>query len=155
MRLTGMIRSIYPLVLISLLCGAALTQEKNAPSVVNPDAGYDVRREGTVVGTVISPVKSSATPLQGAHISLQTTAGVVDVHVGDARLFAACHFTIQPGDTLRIIGGNVAFAERVQFVARIIQKGTQALEVRSPRGIPLSYVAPRTGSVAKVPEGVL
>jgi ABC-type uncharacterized transport system YnjBCD ATPase subunit len=80
---------------------------------------------------------------------------VVDVHLGDARLLAANHFTIQNGDSLRIIGENVAYGKGTIFVARIVQKGAQALAVRSVRGIPLSYMAPRNGAAQKPQGGVL
>ena len=82
----------------------------------------------------------------GVHVSLQSSAGIVDVHLGDARLLAANHFTIQPGATLRIIGENVLYRGKTQFVARVVQKGTQAVVMRSVRGLPLSYVAPQDAS---------
>lgn len=134
---------------------AALAQE-NPDSAANKTlAAYDVRREATLVGTVQAYNPASQTAPLGPHLTLQTTSGLVDVHLGDARLLAANHFTIQTGDTLRIIGENVAYGKGLQFVARIVQKGTQAIAVRSVRGIPLSYMAPRDGVQAKPQGGVL
>jgi hypothetical protein len=46
----------------------------------------------------------------------------------------------------------VAYAGGKQFLARVIQKGTQALMLRSVRGIPLSYTAPHK-SAATTPQG--
>ena len=86
---------------------------------------------------------------------VHTSNGIVDVHLGDARLLAANHFTIQSGDSLRIIGETVAYGNGTQFVARIVQKGTQVLAVRSVRGIPLTYMAPRNGAQAKSQGGAL
>jgi hypothetical protein len=136
-------------VTVIVLCGPASGQDKSAQAPVKPSAAYDVHREGTLVGTVISYTKSSTTPPLGAHVTLQTSAGVVDVHVGDARLLEAHHFPIQQGDTLRIIGETVAYGAETQFVARVVQNGTQALEVRSVRGLPLSYVVPRNSTGSK------
>jgi hypothetical protein len=129
-------------------------QEK-APQTPVRSSGYDLKREGTLVGTVITYTESSTTPPLGAHVTLQTTGGVVDVHLGDARLLTANHFNIQAGDTLRIIGENVASGSAAPFLARIVQNGTQALAVRSERGIPVRHVAPKNSAASKLQGGVL
>ena len=126
----------------ALCCAAAIGQEKSA-AVAAPSAGYEVQRETTLIGTVVLSTTGAATMPLAAHVMLQTISGTVDVHVGDARLLAGNHFTIQAGDQLRIIGENVTYAGGTQFVARVVQKGTQSLAVRSVRGIPLRYMAPR------------
>jgi len=139
---------------IALFSGNAAGQEKAQQSAVR-SSEYDLKREGTLVGTVIAYTESSTTPPLGAHVTLQTAGGVVDVHLGNARLLAANHFSIQTGDTLRIIGENVAFGNATPFFARIVQKGTQALAVRSLRGIPLRYAAPQSSAASKSQGGVL
>lgn len=138
-----------------MFAGVAAGQEK---TIARANAGlkaYNVERETTLIGTVQAYTPGAQTAPLGAHVTLQTSGGVVDVHLGDARLLAASHFNIQSGDALRIIGENVAFGKGTQFVARIIQKGTQVLAVRSVRGIPLSYMAPRAGVQSKTQGGVL
>ena len=138
----------------ALFSGAAAGQEKS--SQVSPRFGtYDIKREGTLVGTVTDFKPSSTTPPLGAHVTLQTTAGVVDVHLGDARLLAANHFNIQSGDTLRIIGAYTPVGSSSLFLARIVQKGTQALAVRTERGIPVRYVVPRNSADTKSRGAVL
>lgn len=119
-------------------------QEKTAPSsqAITSLKAYDVNREVTVTGSVISYSATSQTAPAGPRVSLQTPSGLVDVHLGDARLLAAKQFTIQPGDTLRIVGENVAYPGGTQFIARIVQKGTQALLLRNARGFPISASAP-------------
>lgn len=147
----------FPLAIFAAtcFCGAAAGQQIAAVPAAKSPASYDVKREATIIGTVRSfTAAAQAAPL-GAHATLQTSAGILDVHLGDGRLLAANHFTIQAGDTLRIIGENVAYGNRTQFVARLVQKGTQALEVRSVRGIPLSYMAPRGSGLSKTQGGVL
>jgi hypothetical protein len=139
---------------IALFCCTAMGQERTTQTPVR-SSGYDLKREGTLVGTVIAFTESSTTPPLGAHVTLQTTGGVVDIHLGDARLLAANHFNIQTGDTLRIIGENVAFGSATPFLARIVQKGTQALAVRSPRGIPYSYWGPKNSPASKPVGGAL
>jgi hypothetical protein len=113
----------------------------------NVKSGYDPAREVNLVGTVISYIESSSTPPLGAHVTIQTASGVVDVHLGNARLLTASHFSLASGDSVRILGENVPYANGTRFLARVIQKGNQALAVRSPRGFPLSpggKLGPRT-----------
>jgi hypothetical protein len=138
-----------------VFCSAASGQEKTSANVKAGLESYEVKRETSLLGSVQAYTPAAETAPLGAHVILQTGAGVVDVHLGDARLLAANHFTIQNGDSLRIIGETVAYGNGTQFIARIVQKGTQALTVRSVRGIPLSYMAPRDGVQARVQGGVL
>jgi hypothetical protein len=119
-------------------------QEKSTPTPARMDV-YDARREGTIVGTVLKYGPSSAGS-PGPHVTLQTSAGIVDVHLGDARLLAAKHFNVQTGDTLRIVGETVSDWRGTQFLARIVQNGTNAIEVRSARGILLSNAVPPSGA---------
>ena len=137
-----------------VFCAMAVGQEKT-PQTSARFTGYDVKRESTLVGAVIAYTPSSTTTPPGAHVTLQTPGGVVDVHLGDARLLDAGHISIQTGDTLRIIGENVTFAGTTQFLARIVQKGTQAVALRSERGIPVRYVAPKNNGESRPQGGVL
>jgi hypothetical protein len=130
--------------------GFAFGQQKTAEL----STGYDVNREVTLVGTVVSFSASSAIPPLGPHVTLQTSAGMVDVHLGDARLLETNHLNIQSGDTLRIIGEDVAVGSGRQFVARIVQKGTHAVVLRSSKGIPLMPVTPKNTDKSKEQEGV-
>jgi hypothetical protein len=78
---------------------------------------------------------------------------VIEVHLGDARLLAANHFSIEIGETLRIVGETLTTGNTTLFVARIVQKGTQALAVRTARGFPIPYVAPRNTQSAASHRG--
>ncbi len=146
--------SLWIVVGATLFCCTVMGQERTSQTPIGSSA-YDLKREGTIVGTVIAYTEFSTTPPLGAHVTLQTTSGVVDVHLGNARLLTANHCNIQPGDTLRIIGENVAFGGAAPFLARIVQKGTQALAVRSERGIPVRYVPPKNSGESKPQGGVL
>ena len=133
----------------------ALAQQQASPTAASHPAAYDLKRENTLVGTVVSYTAAATTVPFGARLSLQTGSGVIDVHLGDSRLLAANKFTIHSGDTLRIIGETVSLPSGTQFVARIVQNGSQAVAVRSSRGFPLSYAAPRNGNPSKAQGGVL
>ena len=116
---------------------------------------YDVRRETNIVGTVVAFDANSEVAPFGARVTLQTISGSVRVHLGDVRLLSANHFTIQTGDTLRIVGEPLASHETTIFAARIVQKGTRALTLRTPQGSPAPYVAPRNSSSSASQRGVV
>ena len=104
---------------------------------------YNVNREISLVGTVVKFDPASTTPPIGAHVTLQTASGPVDVHLGNAKLFAASHMTLNAGDNVRIVGERMAFGDGTYFAARIVQKGLQTVAVRNTRGFPLSAAAPK------------
>jgi hypothetical protein len=137
-----------------LAASGAFAQQQAAPAANYP-AAYDLKREGTLLGTVTSYTAAASSAPFGARLTLQTSSGIVDVHLGDSRLLAANKFSIHTGDTLRIIGETVALGSGRQFVARILQNGNQAVAVRSTRGFPLSYVAPHITNSSRPAGGVL
>src|SRR5690349_11370458 len=100
---------------------------------------YDIKRESEVIGTVVAYDANSKTAPFGARATVQTGSGLMEVHLGNARLLIANHFSIETGDTLRIVGETLAAGDANLFVARIVQKGTQALAVRTTRGFPIPY----------------
>jgi hypothetical protein len=152
-------KRLLPFFGLALTLGAstALPQQKPAvaPSASDTLATYDLHREVTLVGTVLSFIASSQDRSPGPHVALQTPSGVV--HLGDAAFLAANHFTILCGDTLRITGEPLArgHGNDSQIRARIIQKGSRALVVRSDRGVPLTYAAPRNQTPSKQAEVIL
>jgi hypothetical protein len=106
-------------------------------------AGYDPARETNLIGTVSSFTPNSQIGPLGAHVAIQTSSGVVDVHLGDAKFLSLNHLTLNAGDSVRIIGENFTNGGSTVFLARIIQKGTVAVAVRSPRGMPLWFSGTR------------
>jgi hypothetical protein len=126
-----------------VFCGSVGAQEK-AASTVQRSRGYDLSREFSLQGTVVEYIPLSATPPLGAHVTLQTSSGIVDVHLGNPQTLVRNHLSLTPGDSVRIIGENINQLKGAQFVARIVQKGTQAIAVRSPKGLPLKPGSPAT-----------
>jgi hypothetical protein len=100
-------------------------------------SGYEPARETTLLGTISSFVADSDTGPLGAHVKLQTAAGIVDVHVGSAEFLKINKLSLNSGDSVRIIGESFSNGANAVFLARIIQKGTLAVAVRSPKGMPL------------------
>ncbi len=133
--------------------GGAFGQEMaGAASSAQPSI-YNLSREVTIVGKVVSFGAYPTVSTLGPHAKLQTASGLIDVHLEDARLLAANHLTIESGDTLRIVGEEVRLAGK-QFSARIVQKGTQAVLVRSAGGFPLSPVTQRNFEKSQTQGGM-
>jgi hypothetical protein len=102
---------------------------------------YDLSREVSLQGTVVSFAQSASTPPLGPHVVVQTESGQIDVHLGDAKLLQASHVVLAAGDSIRVIGENLSYGEGTQFFARILQKGSQTVALRSTRGFPFRPVA--------------
>jgi hypothetical protein len=129
---------------------------QHKPQNVSPrNQAYDLSRETSLQGTVVGYTAASPTPPLGARVTLQTASGPVDVHLGDARLLEADHFTLAVGESIHILGENVSLRTSTQFVARVIQKGNQSLVLRSPRGFPLVPMVKGAGKAANSQAGVL
>ena len=133
MKLTERIRTG----IFVLAGGVALCVCARAQQTAQPDArlqSYDVAREVTLVGTVVKFEATSSTPPMGAHLLVQTASGQVDVHLGNAKVLQASHLELNAGDSVRIIGESLALGDGTFFAARIVQKGAQAVAVRSAKG---------------------
>jgi ATPase subunit of ABC transporter with duplicated ATPase domains len=134
-------------VLMFSVSAAAQQKTQSAPQ---QRRSYEVSSEVSLQGTVVSFAENSSAPPLGPHVVVQTASGQVDVHLGDARLLQANHFTLAAGDSVRVIGENVPYGTGTQFFARIIQKGNQTLALRSTRGFPLRPAAKAGQSQAGV-----
>jgi len=138
--------AVAALVLGALVAGALgavvasdLVWGQQIPQIAGHRSGaaYDVARESVISGKIVQYSSASTTPPMGAHISLRTGSGTVEVHAGNAKLIEASHISLQAGDSVSITGETVAFGDVSVFVARIIKKGSQSVTVRSKNGVPL------------------
>jgi len=129
--------AILVLSLSFVFCFSAVAQQSKQPDVRQLQS-YDLTREGSLLGTVVKYDTASKLPPIGAHVLIQTPSGQVDVHLGNPRVLQATHFELNPGDSVRIVGENLAVGDGTFFAARIVQKGTQAVAVRNTKGFPLT-----------------
>jgi hypothetical protein len=116
-------------------------------------AAYDVARESVISGKIVQYSAASSTPPLGAHISLQTSSGMIEVHAGNAKLIQASNISLQDGDSVSITGEIVQFGNSTVFVARVIQKGSQSVAVRSKNGVPLLPTAANASGKIVSPAG--
>lgn len=148
-----------PLLLLYMFAGSlALCLSAGAQQAMPSDAQllrtYNATREVSLVGTVVKYETSSAVPPMGAHVTLQTASGQVDVHLGNAKVLEASHLTLNAGDNVRIVGEPMALGEVTYFAARILQKGTQAVAVRNAKGFPLTPASTLTPDQKQALRGV-
>jgi hypothetical protein len=135
------------------LCVGAQGQQIQQMAEHRAGAAYDVARESVISGKIVQYSSASTTPPFGAHISLQSGSGTVEVHAGNAKLIQASNISLQAGDTVSITGETVPFGNSSVFVARIIQKGSQSVMVRSKNGMPLLPTAVGANGKIVVPAG--
>ena len=138
------IRQLIPILMLATSCLSARAQ-KSTPPDAHLLQTYNANREVSLVGTVVKYETASATPPMGAHVTIQTAGGQVDVHLGNARVLKSSHLDLNAGDNVRIVGEPMALGDGTYFAARIVQKGTQAVAVRNARGfltIPAATLTP-------------
>lgn len=134
-----------PVLFVSVLCFAACATSvfaqrpgANAVSAKRPAGSYNVANDVSLQGTVLSYTENSKTPPLGTHVLLQTTAGNVDVHLGDPHLLHLAKLTITQGASVRFVGQIQTVGQSSVFLARLVQVGTQVVAVRSDHGMPLT-----------------
>lgn len=137
-----------------LAFGLSAAAQQTAPSAAQQLQSYDQRREVSLVGKVVTYDAASSVAPMGAHVLLQTPSGQVDVHLGNAKLLQASHFELNAGDSVRVIGENLAYGDGTIFAARVVQKGAQALALRNAKGFPLSTASTLTQDQKEALRGV-
>jgi hypothetical protein len=144
---------------LSGVLGAVLSSDlvwgQQIPQIAGHRAGaaYDVARESVISGKIVQYSSASTTPPLGAHISLQTGSGTIEVHAGNAKVIQASNISLQAGDSVSITGETVTFGNSSVFVARVIQKGSQSVAVRSKNGVPLLPTAANANGKIVSPAG--
>ena len=146
MRKTNRVRTAGLLVGLLLLLGNAGYAQQLAIRPQNAAARslvYDAAHETAIEGAVVSYSTEASAPPIGAHLVLQTSSGVLDVHLGSASYLGANHFSLAKGDAVRVVGVSSATRQGTVFLVRVIQKGGQSLALRTAKGAPLSLAGAR------------
>jgi len=123
-------------------CAQAQTAESTAGRF-----HYDVSREVTIKGTVLSLIKeSSAERIPGAHLMVATAAGEVDVSLGRSAMQGRGALTIHGGEYLEVTGETMTLKGVAVFVARTVKVGEQVYLIRNEHGIGISPQARQRAS---------
>jgi hypothetical protein len=114
-------------------------------------APYELSRETQLQGTVVSFTASSQIAPIGPHATIQTSSGIVDVHLGNASTMKINDIFLASGDSVKIVGESQNFGNGLVFLARVLQKGNQTVTLRNSKGIP---IAPRRPGPVKARSAV-
>jgi hypothetical protein len=125
--------------------GSAFAQRPSTNAVAaKPAPGtYDIAKDVSLQGTVLTFTENSQVPPFGAHVLLQTSTGNVDIHLGDARFLRLSKLDITPGASVRFVGQMTTVGKNQIFLARLVQVGAQVVAVRSDHGLPLARAGAR------------
>jgi hypothetical protein len=132
------------------LAAAAYAQEPAAKAV--SANVYSVARESVLQGKVVEYSAASSTGPIGAHVKLQTSSGIVDVHLGNAHLISSRHVTLNAGDAVTVTGESMPFGTGTVFAARVLQVAGTTITLRSKNGTTL-VVTPRSEGGVQAPAG--
>jgi hypothetical protein len=140
--------TFYPFVIFvcaGVCAGSAFAQRPstNAVSAKPAPGTYDTAKDISLQGTVLTFTENSQTAPLGAHVLLQTSAGNVDVHLGDARFLHLSKLSITQGASVRFVGQMSTVGKNQIFLARLVQVGAQVVAVRSEHGLPLARAGAR------------
>jgi len=133
---------------------AGAQQKANAiSSVPQANFAYDVTKESVVQGTVISYTAASDVAPIGPHAKIQTSSGVVDVHLGNPEAMKQNDIFLAAGDSVSIVGENENFGGAPVFLARVLHKGNQTVTLRNLKGIPVNAKAPANAKPRNIVGG--
>lgn len=118
------------------LASSLFAQQKQVVEQAN--FAYDVTKESLVQGTVISYTAASEVAPIGPHAKIQTSSGVVDVHLGNSQYMKQNDFFLAPGDSVSMVGMSEPVGTQTVFLARVVRKGNQTVTLRNVNGVPLA-----------------
>lgn len=122
------------LVIASMTLPITASAQERSPLVSQRLTAYDMSRETVLQGTVLDYTADSPVPPLGAHVTVQTSTGIVDVHLGPDAYLHSNHFSLSAGDAIKFVGASITTNQGMVFLARIVQKGDQSITVRSSSG---------------------
>jgi hypothetical protein len=132
---------------VALLFASLAGAQQQPTAVAQASFSYDSSHETQIQGTVVAFIRGSEVAPIGPHATIQTSYGIVDVHLGNADTLKINGVTLAAGDSVKIVGANHNFGNGNVFLARVLQKGNQTVTLRNAKGIPL---APRVEGPVKV-----
>jgi len=140
-----MVTRLTQLAAIAALCCATAAVAQEQPKTMVHANAYSVARESAMQGKVVEYSATSTSAPMGAHVKVQTSSGLLDVHLGNAHLLTQNKVSLEPGDSVTIVGENIPFGSGKIFAARVLQKGSTSVTLRSKNGMPL-LMTPRSVS---------
>jgi len=145
-------------VLALALCISALpiyAQSSDVSTKSTARPWYDMTKEITLTGTVVSVVKTPArgtAALIGPHLMMQTNAGPVDASLGSYALKGRDALSVSAGDSVRVNGVMKTVRGKQVFIARVVTTNGRAYVLRNEHGI-VYLPAARKGTRTSAAKG--
>lgn len=100
---------------------------------------YDVKTVETIKGKVVTvdafiPTRGMS---HGVHLQVETSKGIIPVHLGPAWYIQNQEIVIKPEDKVEIKGSKINFAGESVIIAAQVKKGNMTLVLRSEDGFPV------------------
>ncbi len=134
---------LYALAALSLALLPPPVHSQTAAVAAKPAVplGYDITREVTLYGTVVSaPTKSSADAVNASQFVLATSSLTVNVNLGIFKRGESA-ISVAPGKQIQVTGVMKNLKGTQVLLARILKVGNRIYAIRNERGIP---IAPQT-----------
>ena len=128
----------FLLTLLTLCVAATLVFAQRQAGQGKGMPRYDPSTETTVTG-VVQEVKqvSGQGAWGGTHLTLDTGARPLDVHVSPSAFLTKQQITFAKGDRIEVTGSKVKYEDADALIAREIKKGDKVLTLRNAQGIPV------------------
>ncbi|HLK34867.1 MAG TPA: hypothetical protein VKT29_17350 [Terriglobales bacterium] len=98
---------------------------------------YNIATETTLQGEVRA-VEDFTCPVSeseiGRHLRLQTSSGLVQVHLAPARVMRSQKFSFAPGDKIEVLGSKIRLQGQDSLIAREITRGNESFFIRDREG---------------------
>jgi len=98
---------------------------------------YNTATETTLQGEVRA-VEDFTCPVSeseiGRHLRLQTSSGLVQVHLAPARVMRSQKFSFAPGDKIEVLGSKIRLQGQDSLIAREITRGNESFFIRDREG---------------------
>ena len=122
-------------VLLLTIMGRGLAQ---SPSHSALPFLYDVAQETVLTGTVTGEFpKPAPGMLPGAHLTLTTPGGSVDVSLGVFAFTGKGSLTVSGGQQIEVTGIMKTLPAKSVFLARLVKVGDTTYTVRNAHGLPV------------------
>ena len=133
------IRVILGLCLLMLLAGGTSLVCQNKSSVSQEMYPYNSGKQVVISGTVqdVRDYKCPVTGTVGAHITVATISGTIEVHLAPVSFLKQYEIVINKGDRVEIQGAKILFENKPALLAKLVAIDRTTYAFRDPAGNPL------------------
>lgn len=136
MKLSSIILSILALAIVVLMLwifGPFPARDTTAAGATAYDPAREVELKGVVTGFHTFACPESGGEM-GGHLTLQTSAGSIQVHLAPTRWMVSQNLSFAPAEQITVVGSEVRVLDRYDVIARQISRDSGIVTLRDPKG---------------------